>query len=110
MPESRENCFYLNATIRDTVKVLRLMSRTATLPVTASEVAEMAELPEEFCLECLINLAFDEIIRETDQGFQTLGLEVGKLDPRVHKILDQSFDDRGLPPPRVRRRTGEWAT
>jgi hypothetical protein len=109
MVANRENCFYLNETIRNTVKVLMLLSQTTFRPITAADVAGMTGLPEDFCEECLINLAFDEVIRETDQGFQALGVAVRKINRRGHKLLDQSFDDCGLPPPRVRLRSGEWA-
>ncbi len=110
MLANRENCFYLNETIRNTVKVLMLLSQTTYRPVTAADVATLTELPTEFCQECLINLAFDEVIRETEQGFQAPFMDVGKLNRRDHKLLDQSFEDCGLPMPHIRLRSGEWAT
>jgi hypothetical protein len=68
----------------------------------------MTNLPEEFCQECLINFAFDELIRETDQGFQTVGLDIRKLDRAAHRVLTQFFTNSGAPAPRVRLRSGEW--
>lgn len=106
----RENCFWLNDSVRQTLAVLRSLEKTATDPVTVEQVAAATGLPVKFCEECLITLAFEEVIRETDSGFQTVSLSIARLDQHSHYTLDLSFDGRNAPRPRVRLRTGEWFT
>ncbi len=108
MQEDRENVYYLSETVRNTMKILTVLNETQTIPVTAFDLSELTGLPPEFCLEALITLAFDEYVLETDSGFLQVGLELPKIKPHTRQILVRSFDDRGAPPPRVRRPSGEW--
>lgn len=108
MNDIRENCDYLNETIRGTMRILEFLTLSSIDCVTAKDVSAFLNLPEDFCLECLINLAFDGYVRETERGFQTICLRVQKLDYSAHYALDRTFTDNGEIVPRMRLPSGEW--
>lgn len=103
----RDNCFFLNQTVRDTLRILEFLSVTRYEPVHTDDVALFTGLSEGFVAECLTTLAFDGFIRETDLGFQCyLGVE--KLNQGTHRSLSQTLADMGQETVKVREPGGRW--
>lgn len=116
--KNRENCYWLNQTVRDTIKILRLFAETSYRPATINEVAQLTGLPVDFCEECVLTLAFERVLLESAAGFQSqtcggekqLGLDLRPLDARGVQGLLRTFEDCGQAVPRFREPTGEWAS
>ena len=97
--------------VRNTLRVFNLLCEVSPDPVFPAEASEILAIPESECFVILISLAYDEWIRETEVGFQTLGMPVMKkaCTPTAHASLDLSFRHANKPVPRKRHPNGSWA-
>jgi hypothetical protein len=103
----REHCLFLNDAVRDTMRLLTLLSLTRYQPIHADDIALLTGLAPAFVDECLATLQFDGFVRETDLGFQC-ELEVERMTWRSHRSLDQALRDMGEEAVSVRGRSGSW--
>lgn len=105
---NREHCLLLNVTVRDTMRLLTLLSLTRFQPIHADDISHLTGLAPAFVDECLATLQFDGFIRETDLGFQC-EMEVERMTWRSHRSLDQALRDMGAEAVSVRARSGSWS-
>jgi hypothetical protein len=106
--DDRDNAAFADPMARYTMRVFCILTIVAPEPATAEELAEFTELPVETVTIILISLALDEWIRETAEGFQTIGPRLRTLDRIAYLILDESLVDGGRELPRRRYPNGVW--
>lgn len=107
----RENCFWLNDSVRAVMAILLIFSGSNYDEVRLEEIIERSGLPEEMCREILYTLAFDSFIVETSRGFNChSNIKLGRLDDRSAEFLVGIWNDRYQAPLIYRERTGEWAS
>lgn len=88
-------------TVINTMRVFEVVAQVAPDPAFPGEIAAILDMPEQECLEILTGLTRGGWLRNTSDGFQTIGQRVFRLVETDHKTLDRSFIDRGHPVPSV---------
>ena len=107
--KDRDNYEYSNRWVINTVRVLGVITQNAPECCRASDIAQILEIETADAEEILINLCLEEIVRETEHGFQTLGNRIGKLTLSSNQGLDVFLKDYYYGKmPRVRDANGRW--
>lgn len=105
----RDNKAVADERVRNTMRVFNLLREVSPDPVFAAEAASLLDLEEGECLVIMISLSFDEWIRETERGFQTLGQPIDKIGLHGHAAMDRFFTGGlGETVPRRRYPEGAW--
>lgn len=108
MPKDRDNHQFSNRWVAKTIQVLAVLCQNAPECCLASDIAQILEIPVAEAEEILINLCLEEIARETEHGFQTIGNEIKKLDKTSEKVLNESLADFYEKMPKIRDKNGSW--
>lgn len=110
--QDRDNKQFVCDRVRNTLRVFNLICEVSPDPVFPSEAAALLDIPELECSVILISLAYDEWVRETEVGFQTLGHPIKKRAdvPSAHASMDLFFKHANKAVPRRRHANGAWAS